>query len=238
MSGHSKWATIKRAKGVTDAKRSQVFTKMAKLITVAAKGGGDPTMNFKLRLAIDRARDANMPKDNIDRAIKKGAGGEGGAALEEITYEAYGPGSVAILIQTLTDNKNRTHSSLRHLLDSSGGRMAESGSVAWLFEMRGIITLPLPTEGHDDIELALIEAGALDIAEHDGLLTVTTEPKDLEAIKTVLANKKLTPTYADIEMVPKTSVTIEDDKVAEKLNELRETLEANDDVTNTYDNQA
>ena len=237
MSGHSKWATIKRAKGVTDAKRSQVFTKMAKLITVAAKGGGDPTMNFKLRLAIDRAREANMPKDNIDRAVKRGAGGGEGALMEEITYEAYGPGSVAMLIQVLTDNKNRTHSNLRHLLDTLGGRLADAGSVAWQFESKGIIQVPLPTSGRDELELALIEAGASDIVEASGQLTVTTEPKSLEAVKTVLTTQGQTPSYADVEMVGKTTVVV-DEAVAAKLNELREALEADDDVTNTYDNEA
>ncbi len=238
MSGHSKWATIKRAKGVTDAKRSQVFTKMAKLITVAAKGGGDPSMNFKLRLAIDRAREANMPKDNIDRAIKRGAGGGDGAQVEEITYEAYGPGSVAMLIQTLTDNKNRTHSNLRHVLSLAGGRLAEAGSVAWLFEPKGVVALKAPTAGRDEFELALIEAGATDINEHDDELMVVVEPKNLEPIKALLTQRGITPTYADVEMVAKTTVAVADATVAAKLNELREALEADDDVTNTYDNEA
>ncbi len=238
MSGHSKWATIKRQKGVADAKRSQVFTKMAKLITVAAKGGGDSSMNFKLRLAIDRAREVNMPKDNIDRAVKRGAGGGEGTQVEEITYEAYGPGSVAMLIQTLTDNKNRTHSNLKHLLDTSGGRLAEAGSVAWQFELKGVVQAPLPQNGRDELELALIEAGASDITDEEGQLIVTSEPKALEAVKAALAQSGLTPGYADLEMVPKATVEVADEKVVAKLDELREALEADDDVTGHFDNQA
>jgi YebC/PmpR family DNA-binding regulatory protein len=238
MSGHSKWATIKRQKGVADAKRSQVFTKMAKLITVAAKGGGDPSMNFRLRLAIDRAREVNMPKDNIDRAIKRGAGGGEGAQVEELTYEAYGPGSVAMLIQTLTDNKNRTHSNLKHLLDSSGGRLAEAGSVAWQFELKGVVQAPLPESGRDELELALIEAGASDMTEDAGQLIVTTEPKTLEAVKATLGQRGIVATYADLEMVPKSTTAVADEKTAAKLDELREALDADDDVTATFDNQA
>jgi YebC/PmpR family DNA-binding regulatory protein len=237
MSGHSKWATIKRQKGVADAKRSQVFTKLANTITVAAKNGADPTMNFKLRLAIDRAREANMPKDNIERAVKRGIGEEGGK-LEEITYEAYGPGSVAMLIECLTDNKNRTSSNLRHLLERAGGRLADMGSVSWMFETKAVVQLPLPQVGRDELELLLIEAGATDLTEENEQLIITGEPANLETIKQVLTTKGLALTYSGIEPISKTTVSITDLDIENKLNNLREILEADDDVTATYDNQA
>lgn len=236
MSGHSKWSTIKRQKGIADAKRSQVFTKLANAITVAAKNGADPTMNFKLRLAIDRARDANMPKDNIERSIKRGTGEEGGK-LEEITYEAYGPGSVAMLIECLTDNKNRTSSSLRHLLERAGGRLADIGSVNWMFETKAILQLPLPKDGRDELELLLIEAGATDLTEENEQLIITGEPASLEPIKQVLISKSLALSYSGVEPISKTTTPIVDSEIENKLNNLREALEADEDVTATYDNQ-
>lgn len=238
MSGHSKWATIKRQKGVADAKRSQVFTKLAKAVAVAARTGGgpDPDSNFKLRLAIDRARAASMPKDNIDRAIKRGVGTDGGAAIEEVLYEGYGPGGVAFLIEAVTDNRNRSSSGVRHALEKHGGRLGEAGSVAWLFETKGIIQVK-PTGPLDELELALIEAGATDIREEEGDLIITCEPHSLEGIKTTLAKQNLTPTYANVEPVAKTTTAV-DEHTAAKLDELRSALDEDDDITNFYDNAA
>jgi len=237
MSGHSKWSTIKRAKGATDAKRSQLFTKLGMAIAVAARGGADPGSNFKLRLAIDRAKAASLPKDNIDRAIKRGSGGEGGAQLEEIVYEAYGPGGVAILIQALTDNRNRTSSQVRHLLERHGGRLAEAGSVGWLFESRGVLQTKLAGD-HGELELALIEAGAIDIDEMGDELIITCLPQDLERVKTELSRRNLPIDYANVEPVAKTTVKIEDKDMAARLHGLHEVLDADDDVTEVYDNQA
>lgn len=236
MSGHSKWATIKRQKGVADAKRSQVFTKLAMAISVAARTGGgpDPDSNFKLRLAIDRARAASMPKENIERAVKRGSGADGATAIDEVRYEGYGPDGVAFLIEAVTDNRNRTGSSIRHLLEKSGGRLGESGSVAWLFEIKGVIQIKL-TGDKDELELALIEAGATDIQEEAGDLIVTCDPATFETLKTELVKRGLSPTYASIEPIAKTPATVDESAMA-KLDELREELDSHDDVTDFYDN--
>jgi YebC/PmpR family DNA-binding regulatory protein len=237
MSGHSKWSTIKRAKGAADAKRSQLFTKLAMGIAVAARDGADPDMNPKLRLAIDRARSMSMPKDNIERAIQKGAGGSEGVKLEEVRYEAYGPGGVAFLIDAVTDNRNRTSAGVRHILERHGGRLAEVGSVGWMFELKGLVQLPLPPK-RDEFELALIEAGAEDIAEHEDGLVVTCDPKNLEGIKNELARQGIVPSYLSIEPIAKTNLAVDDASVVAKLNELREALDEDEDVTDTFDNEA
>lgn len=236
MSGHSKWATIKRAKGAADAKRSQVFTKLAMAVAVAARAGADPTMNFKLRLAIDRAREANMPKNNIDRAIKRGSGAEGGEQLEEIAYEGYGPGGVAFMIETVTNNKNRTSSNLRHILDKFGGRLAESGSVSWQFAHKSLLITPLPKD-KDALELLLIEAGAEDIQEVEEQLIITAEPNALEQLKETLKKSNAEIAYSNVELVSSNKVNV-DEATRAKLVELREALEADDDVTGIYDNEA
>ena len=234
MSGHSKWSTIKRQKGVADAKRSQVFTKLAKAISVAARTSADQSMNFKLRLAIDRARSFSMPKDNIDRAIKKGAGDDGGAKMEEITYEGYGPSGVAFLIETVTDNRNRTGSNIRHILEKHGGRLAESGSVTWLFEQKGIFQIPF-NNNLDELELALIEAGADDIKNEDGNFFVTCSPHSFDSIKNYLTKQNITATYSNVEPTAKTSATVAEE-AAHKLDDLRAVLDEDDDVTEFYDN--
>ncbi len=234
MSGHSKWSTIKRQKGVADAKRSQVFTKLAKAIAVAARTSADPSMNFKLRLAIDRARSFSMPKDNIDRAIKKGAGDDDGAKMEEITYEGYGPSGVAFLIEVVTDNRNRTGSNIRHILEKHGGRLAESGSVAWLFEQKGILQIPLK-DNPDELELSLIEAGADDIKNTDDNFFITCAPSNFESIKSFLNNQNIIPTYSNIEPTAKTTATIVPE-TANRLDDLRTALDEDDDVTEFYDN--
>ncbi len=237
MSGHSKWSTIKRAKGAADAKRSQLFTKLAKAISVAARNGADINMNAKLRLAVERARSFSLPKDNIERAIQKGAGGGEGGRLEEVRYEAYGPGGVALLIDALTDNKNRTSSEIRHLLERHGGRLAEVGSVAWMFELKGLVQIAKPAN-LDELEMELIEAGAEDIAEHDQKIIITCPPESFEKIKSFLTQKNIAASYVSLEPVAKNLINLEDEAVANKLNDLREVLDANDDVTNIYDNEA
>ncbi|MFA4937516.1 MAG: YebC/PmpR family DNA-binding transcriptional regulator [Patescibacteria group bacterium] len=239
MSGHSKWSTIKRQKGATDAKRGQLFTKLIRAITIAARAGPDPVSNFKLRLAIDRAHQANMPKDNIDRAIKRGSGEDGTAVLTEIVYEAYGPGGVALIIETITDNRNRTFSEVKHVLTQFGGRLAEANSVRWQFEIKGIIQLTLPTgEQHEQLELELIETGALDLKEAGDQLVIYTLPADLEKIKNILEQKKLIVDYAQVELVannPITEITPSDQR---KLDNLKNALDTLDDVDNIYTNEA
>ncbi len=236
MSGHSKWSTIKRAKGTADAKRSQLFTKLAKAISVAARDGDDPTMNAKLRLAIDRARSFSMPKDSIERAVQKGAGTGEGNKLEEVRYEAYGPGGVALLIDALTDNRNRASAEIRHLLEKHGGRMADVGSVAWMFELKGLAQITKPADW-EEIELLLIEAGADDIQTQDNDVMITCPPEAFEDIKELLTSKDINASYLSLEPIAKTNVPV-DDENSSKLNELTEALEANDDVTNIYNNQA
>lgn len=228
MSGHSKWSTIKRAKGITDAKRSSLFTKISKNISVAARlGGVDPDTNFRLRLAIDKAREANMPNDNVDRAIKKGAGGDDGATLESITYEAYGPGGVAMLIDVVTDNKNRTVSDLRANLNKFGGHLAENGSTAWMFETQGVLT----AKGGEltALELTAIDAGATDIEPQDGNLRVLTDPKHLTAVRTALEQSGATVEDVDIIRFAKTTVPLADNNTG-SLTKLLDALENDDDI--------
>ena len=184
MSGHSHWAGIKHRKGVNDAKKASVFTKVGRLVTIAAKGGGNPDMNFKLRLAIDQARAVNMPKDRIDRAIKVGTGeAKDGAQIEELLYEGYGPGQVALLIGVATDNRNRSVGEVRTLLTKKGGKMVESGAISYLFQSVGEIAVALAGKDADEAELAAIEAGADDVILHDDLLNVYTKPEELQTVK-------------------------------------------------------
>src|SRR5260221_1519597 len=185
MSGHSKWSTIKRAKGVTDAKRSAIFTKVAREISVAARtGGGDPDANYRLRLAIEKARAVNMPADNIKRTIEKATGGGDAEQFEEIVYEGYGPGGVAVLVEAATDNRNRTAADVRSLFTKAGGQLAGSGAVAWQFEPRGLITVPSNPGGADDVALAAIDAGADDVDTSDAeLIAIYTSPADLERVR-------------------------------------------------------
>jgi YebC/PmpR family DNA-binding regulatory protein len=219
---------------VTDARRGAAFTKLANQITVAAKqGGGDPDMNFKLRLAIAKAKDGNMPLANIDRAIKKGTGELGGAQVEEILYEGYGPGGVGILVEVATDNRNRAASEVRSAFTKHGGRMAETGSVAYQFEQKGQIVLG--TTG-DEAELVAIDAGADDISEEAGQLFITTPAAKLDQVRSALTSAKLPVESAELAYVPKTSVMISDDKTAAQLIRIMETLDELDDVTEAYAN--
>lgn len=238
MSGHSKWSTIKRQKGAADAKRSVAFTKLASLITVAARdGGGDASSNFKLRLAVDKARQANMPKDNIERAIKRGTGELGGAAFEHVMYEAYAPGGAAILIDVNTDNRNRAVSSIKAILNKYNGKLAEAGSVGYLFQQRGSMTV----SGMDmeSLESHSIESGADDyVTNDDATLTVYTDPKETTQVAKALEDAGVTVEDVDITMEPLAPVMITDAKTANTLITMTELLDDLDDVTSVYPNFA
>lgn len=237
MSGHSKWSTIKRQKGAADAKRGQLFTKLTREIIVAAKqGGGDTDVNFRLRLAVQRARDNNMPLDNIDRAIKRGTGeGQDGAVLAEVTYEGYGPGGTAVLIQALTDNKNRTVSEVRNAFVRSGLSMGEAGCVAWIFESRGVISVH--GKGLDSEELALIaiDAGADDVNVEGNTVEIYTTPEDFEQVRKSLEANDVKIDSAEVTMVPKNLVPLDADKAMQTLKFL-DKLEDLDDVQHVYSN--
>jgi YebC/PmpR family DNA-binding regulatory protein len=241
MSGHSKWAQIRRAKGVNDARRGQLFTRLGREIVVAVRegGSGDPNANFRLRLAIQRARDANMPLDNIERTIKRALGGTEGASLEEITYEGYGPSGTAMMVQTLTENRNRTVAEVRNAFNRNSGNLGENGCVDWLFEAKGIIEVEL--QGHDPDELSLeaIDLGADDVdtvGPDDEVLTIYTDPSDLEKIRQALEARKYKVVKSESTMLPKTKIEISDEKVAHQLMRLVERLEDLDDVQNVYTN--
>jgi len=236
MSGHSKWATIKHAKGAADAKRGKIFTKLIKEISIAARmGGGDPDANPKLRAAIIKARGANMPKDNIDRAIKKGTGELEGVNYEELVYEAYAPGGVALLIEVLTDNKNRAAAEVRSMLTKAGGQLATSGAVSRLFKRQGIITLDGEKYTEDQVMEEALEAGAEDIVALDGIIEVNTAPDDFEAVVNALQGKEFETMSAEISMVAEVEVELDKDATA-KILKLVDKLEDNDDVQNVYTN--
>lgn len=234
MSGHSKWASIKHKKAIVDSRRGQAFTKLANLIAVAARSGADPEMNFKLRLAIQKAKEASMPAANIERAIKKGSGQLGGEQVEEIVYEGYAPGGVAVLIEVATDNRNRTAAEVRSTLTKHGGRLAEPGSVAYQFQQRGVIIVKT-----DDIEAAgleAIEAGAEDFEEGEGELVVYTQPRDLDKVKKALETSGLEIANAELSYRNQSTVKITDPKVAGQITRILDALEELDDVTSTYAN--
>jgi YebC/PmpR family DNA-binding regulatory protein len=238
MSGHSKWSTIKRKKGAVDAKRGKIFTKLIREIATAARlGGGDPNANPRLRLAMDKARGANMPKDNIDRAVKKGTGEDADAArYEEVVYEGYGPGGVAILLETLTDNRNRTVGEIRHALTKHGGNLGESGCVSFLFEKKGSIQFDREGVADGDALLeAALEAGAEDVEEGEASVEVLTSPSELEAVREALVKAGFEPSDAEITMAPATTVDLAGDAAATML-ELVEALEDLDDVQNVHAN--
>ena len=236
MAGHSKWKQIKHKKALTDNRRAAAWTKIIREITVAARaGGGDPSGNPRLRLAMDTARAANMPNDNIDRAIKKGTGELEGVSYEEITYEAYGPGGVAIMIDALTDNANRTVADIRRWLSRNGGNLGTTGSVAWMFDRRGEITIDAGRFDEEAVMEAAVDAGALDVQSDDGAFTVLTEPTDFSAVQDALREKGIEWDGAELGMVPKTEVRVEGPD-AEKLVKLLELLEELDDVQKVYTN--
>ena len=237
MSGHSKWSTIKRAKGASDAKRGAIFTKLSREIIQAAKqGGGDPGMNFKLRLAVQRAKSQNMPNDNIERAIAKGTGA-GGAdeQLDEIQYEGYGPGGTAIIVSALTDNRNRTVAEIRHQFSRSGGNLGENGSVAWQFEAKGLISIPVNGKDPDDVAMQAIDAGAEDVDISHEMVEVKTEPSNLEPVRKALESGGIDIENADFAMVPKVTVEL-DTKAAHQVLRLIEGLEDLEDVQRVYSN--
>lgn len=239
MSGHSKWASIKHKKAATDAKKGKEFTKAAAMITIAAKqGGGDPKMNFTLRLAIDKAKSVNMPAANIERSIKKGTGELGGAAPEELVYEGYAQAGVAVLVEALTDNRNRTGPEVRAAFSKHGGTMAETGAVAFQFAKKGQIYLNKKDQRltPDDMELAIIDSGAEDFDLHDGDYTVTTRATDLQSVKEALENADIKVDDAELTYIAKNEVQITDEVVAGKILKLVDALESLEDVTAVHAN--
>lgn len=236
MSGHSKWASIKHKKGVVDAKRGKVFTKLIKEITVATRlGGKDPDSNSRLRTAIAAAKADNMPKENIERAIKKGTGELGGSNYEEVTYEGYGPGGVAVLVEVLTDNKNRAVADVRHLFERYGGSLGETGCVSWMFSKKGLIVLKKDQIDEEKLFELALEAGADDIKEGEKEFEVITEPSSFEQVKTAIENAGLNYMLAEITMIPNTTVNL-DGKHAQQMLTLMEFFEDNDDVNHVYAN--
>ena len=236
MSGHSKWSTIKRKKAVVDQKRGKIFSKLAKEITVAAKlGGGDPEGNSRLRTVLLACRAANMPKDKVEQAIKKGTGDSGGAEYEEVRYEAYGPGGVALIVDTLTDNRNRTVAEIRHILSKNNGSMAESGAVTWNFEQKGQIVVHKDAGSEDDVFEKVIEAGAEDLSSESDVYEITTDPADLHAVADALEKMGLAAQEAKLTMIPKTTLEV-DANVAKQVLRVLELLEDCDDVQNVYSN--
>jgi YebC/PmpR family DNA-binding regulatory protein len=236
MSGHSKWATIKHKKGAADAKRGRLFTKLIKEISISARlGGGEIDTNPRLRTAVMKAKDANMPKDNIERAIKKGTGELEGVDYIEITYEAYGPGGVAILVHCLTDNKNRTAADIRNILTKAGGSLGETGCVGYMFNRKGIITFDAEDYSEDAILETTLEAGAEDVITEGDIIEVRTEPEDFEAVLTQLKEADLKPNIAEIAMIPDAQVSLDQDMTAKAL-KLIETLDDHDDVQDVSTN--
>ncbi|OGN99401.1 MAG: transcriptional regulator [Chloroflexi bacterium RBG_13_51_18] len=236
MSGHSKWSKIKHQKGADDVKRGNLFTKLTREIIIAAKdGGGDPDTNFRLRLAVQKARDSNMPMDNIDRAIKKGTGDLAGGSLIEMTLEGYGPSGTAILVSALTDNRNRTVQEVRSTFTRHGGSMGESGCVSWIFESRGVININAENVDADELALSAIDAGAEDVQVEGGVVEVITKPDALEKVRATLEQKQVKIEASELQMVPKTLVKL-DEKAATQALKLLEKLEEIDDVQNVYSN--
>jgi YebC/PmpR family DNA-binding regulatory protein len=236
MSGHSKWSTIKRKKAAVDAKRGKIFTTLIKEITITARaGGGDPDSNPRLRHAISSARDANMPQDNIKKAIMKGTGELPGTTYEECTYEGFGPGGVAIFMEVLTDNKNRTVADIRHLITKYGGNLGENGSVAWMFDKKGQIILTRDNQDKDTLFEAAIDAGAEDFEAVDNAFIVTTDPAEIMSVRSALENKGYYVESSKVEMLPKNLHKIDDEK-SKKAISLLDEIEDHDDIKSIYTN--
>lgn len=236
MSGHSKWATIKRKKASLDAKRGKLFTKIIKELTVAAKmGGGDPDANPRLRLVVDNAKAANMPAENIERAIKKATGELEGVSYSEMTYEGYGPGGIAIMVESLTDNKNRTVAEIRHLFSKYGGSLGETGSVAWMFERKGVITIEKENKSEDEMFELAIEAGADDLQTEETFFEVTTSIENFEPVRKKMIEAKVNITNASLQWVAKNLIELSGES-AEKAMKIIEILEDSDEVQNVYTN--
>ncbi len=237
MSGHSKWSTIRHKKGAADAKRGKMFTKLIKELMVAARmGGGNAEANPRLRAAVLAAKAENMPKDNIERAIKKGTGELEGVNYEEFMYEGYGPAGVAILVDIMTDNRNRTASEIRHIFSRNGGNLGEAGCVAWMFSKKGIIDFNKSVIGEEELMEIALEAGAEDVTDQEDQFEVVTSPEDFSAVKDVFDEKGLEYELAETTMSPQTTVQIEDPKLAQQLLRLMDALEDSDDVQNAYAN--
>ena len=237
MSGHSKWSTIKHKKAAADAKRGKIFTKVVKEITVAAReGGGDPEMNPRLRLAMQTAKDNNMPQDNIERAVKKGTGELPGVIYTGLTYEGYGPGGIAIMVDILTDNKNRTAAEVRKLFSKRNASLGESGCVAWMFSKKGMITIEKTKIEEEALMEIVLEAGAEDIKTEDEVYEIFSDVKDLENIKNVLKEKNIDWEVAEITMIPSSLIKVEDSATAKQILHLMDELEDHDDVQKVYAN--
>lgn len=239
MSRHSKWSKIKRQKGMADVAKGKVFTKLAKAITVAAREkGADPSANFSLRMAMDKAREANMPKENIERAIARGTGAQGGEAITEAVYEAYLPGGAAAMIVALTDNKNRTTSNIKHILSLYGGNLGASGSVAWMFEQKAVIRIPLDNlpKGKEEAEIDLIDAGAEDIKEEEGEIVAYINPSLLQMFKENIEKKGYTISTAGLEFAAKNRIGINDPAIKEKLENIFSELDEDEDVNDFFIN--
>ncbi|MBM4284335.1 MAG: YebC/PmpR family DNA-binding transcriptional regulator [Deltaproteobacteria bacterium] len=237
MSGHSKWSTIKRKKGAQDAKRGNLFGKLAKEIIVAARlGGPDPSGNSRLRAAILAAKAENMPKDNISRAIRKGAGDGGGTNLEEAVYEGYGPAGVALMVEILTDNKNRTIADVRHIFTKNGGSLGEPGCVAWMFEKKGVIVFDREGISEDDLMEAALECGAEDLQGSESQFEVLTDPADFVEVKEALEDRGFTPVLAELQLRPKNTVRITEEHPAQQVLRLVTSLEDHDDVSSVFAN--
>lgn len=235
MSGHSKWATIKHKKGALDAKRGQLFTKLIKEITIAAKHGGNPETNPRLRTAIQKAKESNMPQDNIERAIKKGTGELPGVVYEEVTYEGYGPGGIAILVEIVTDNKNRASSEIRNIFAKKGGNMAGSGSVSWIFEKKGYFVVSKNAIDEDKLMDVVLEAGAEDLITEEENYEIKSSPADFEKVKKALEANKIKVESAEITMVPKSTIRLVGEEAKQVLS-LVDALEEHEDVQNVYAN--
>ncbi len=241
MAGHSKWAQIKHQKSIADKKRAALFTKLSNAITIAAReGGGDLEANFKLRMAVEQAKAANMPKDNIERAIKRGTGQLEGGQIEEIVYEAFAPGGVALVIKALTDNKNRTAASVKHILSKNEGSLSGPGSVLWQFKEKGVLRVDRNKinekfDSLDDFILQAIDAGAEDVAEEDGAVVIYTLKSDLEKVKDELGSKGIEIEYSEIEYIPENKVEV-DNKVKEKLEKIFEAFDEDPDIGDYYHN--
>ncbi|MBW1784346.1 MAG: YebC/PmpR family DNA-binding transcriptional regulator [Deltaproteobacteria bacterium] len=236
MSGHSKWSSIKHKKGAADAKRGKIFTKLIKEITVAARmGGGDPDGNPRLRSAIAAAKAENMPKENIERGIKKGTGELEGVSYEEATYEGYGPGGVAVLIDCLTDNRNRTVADIKHLFERHGGNLGEPGCVSWMFEQKGLIAFEKDKVDEENLFDVALEAGAEDVNEEETEIEVITNPSDFEPVKKAIEDASLSYTFSEVTKIPKNTVKVEGKKAQQMLT-LMQALEDHDDVSHVYAN--
>ncbi|MGM9567720.1 MAG: YebC/PmpR family DNA-binding transcriptional regulator [Clostridia bacterium] len=237
MSGHSKWANIKRRKGAVDAERAKAFTKISREIIVAVQQGGpDPDGNFRLKLMIQKAKAANMPNDNINRCIQKAAGNTEESKMDEIVYEGYGPAGTAILLEIMTDNRNRTASEIRYLFSRNGGNLGETGCVAWMFDRIGRIVIPMEGKDEDDVMMTALDAGAEDVSFEDGNCEVVTLPENLEEVRVALSEAGLEMTDVEVTRVPKNTVAIEDVEQARQVLKLYDALDEYDDVQNAYSN--